>query len=41
MGFEFLKAVDDTTGDFMRAYNRCKDAEKQLNVGFPNQCIDF
>lgn len=41
MGFEFLTTVDDTTGDFKRAYNRCTDAEKQLNAGFPNQCIDF
>ena len=41
MDFEFLKTVDDTTGDFRRAYNRCKDAEKQLNMGFPNLCIDL
>ena len=37
----FLRTVDDTTGDFKRAYKRCKDAEKQLNAGFPNQCIEF
>ena len=41
MSFDFLRTVDDTTGDFKRAYNRCKDAETQLNAGFPNQCIDF
>lgn len=41
MRFDFLKTVDDTTTDFDRAFRRCQDAERQLDAGYPNQCIDF
>lgn len=40
MNFDFLTKAD-TTGDLERAVRRCNDAKKQLDIGFPNQCIDF